>query len=151
MDVLPNIGVSIHGLQATATPPTRTPDVAELPSKSVTLGDLDPEDAPYHAKMMQAIQPAIDRNQQLDPMHKCSLPYATVDLDLIDGTDPRYCHQYKIPTKKAEFLRKQINTWLHSGVIRQVNQQPGTPCWNNPMIVPTRVMDDGSTLPNIQL
>ena len=62
-----------------------------------------------------------------------------VHIDTIPNSRPVYSHPYRVSEHKQGVIVAQINDWFKSGIVR-----PSTSPWANPIVLVTRVRDDGT-------
>ncbi|KAI8640516.1 hypothetical protein BD408DRAFT_325968, partial [Parasitella parasitica] len=71
-----------------------------------------------HARLMKAIEPAINRNQAIDVRELCPHPLALIKLDTIPN-ETRNRRQYKIAEKLMPVFDETVKDWLEKGIIKK--------------------------------
>ncbi|KAG2215257.1 hypothetical protein INT45_012707 [Circinella minor] len=143
MDLMPKLGISIHGLATTwddnPNPHISNDTYENVPTPNNSPAGTKEEQSDFHAK----IKPFLEQNANISPKTHCPLPEAVIRLD----TPPNvtvYKPQYPLPSALIPELKETINQWLEEGVIvpAPVNTE-----WNQPLTaVPKRSPVDGTII-----
>ncbi|CEP17075.1 hypothetical protein [Parasitella parasitica] len=92
-----------------------------------------------HARLLKAIEPAVQRNQAIDVHELCPHPLALIKLDTIPD-ETRARRQYKIAEKLMPVFDETVKDWLEKGIIKRAPPSP----WNNPVTFAPKRKGDGT-------
>lgn len=141
-DLLPQLGISIHGLSYSPNAPNKKSPPTPLDSQTrpITFINTNSLNSEQLSAFMNAIQPALDRNAGIPTSEKCTLPYAVINIDLKPDAKPVYRKQYTIPQSREYLFDEQIKKW-DEGNVTHIVQGPSP--WNSPLTAaPKRDFND---------
>lgn len=130
LDLMPKLGISIHGLATQWNTDERQSKVSDdtlldipKPNKSPAGSKL--EQANFHA----AIEPYIKANAQIPKNSFCTVPQSVVRLET-PANVTSHRPQYPLPEAAMDEVKRTVDEWLADGTIEPA---PSFSAWNSPL------------------
>ncbi|KAJ8651617.1 hypothetical protein O0I10_012823 [Lichtheimia ornata] len=129
-DLMPTLGISIHGLATKWDTDDRSPKVTDenlfdIPKPNESPVGNKNEQQAFHA----AIQPHIKANEKIPKSSFCNVPQSVVRLETPQGATS-YRPQYPLAEAAMDEVKSTIDEWLADGVIERA---PTYSAWNSPL------------------
>ncbi|KAG2228457.1 hypothetical protein INT48_007575, partial [Thamnidium elegans] len=136
IDILPKLNIGLTNVAHKYPDDEPSEDIQFENANHDPENKYDPENADYgtkeeREKFMKTIELALKKNAEIKPGQFCNIPESIVKIPIKKDATNCYVRQYALPYHARPEIKKQLESWLESGVV--VESKPSNK-YNSPLL-----------------